>query len=119
MIRVPIHGLPLTGLLRYAERMALTNAEHQKLWRERRRRENDLRCEADAEAYIEQLHGIEQDVAVLRLVALGPARFVAEIARKQRRGRLRELRKPKAEPALSPVQARVRAMRKAQGLDVD
>lgn len=103
----------LTVLLR----MALTNAEHQKLWRERRRKEKNMRAEAEAEAYIEQLHGTEQHVAIMRLVAIGAARLVSEVAREQRKERLRAL-KLAAEPDLSPIAARVKALRKAKGLDV-
>ena len=105
--------------------MALTNAQHQKLWRDRRRAEKNMRAEPEAEAYIETLHGVAQDVAIRRLVAIGPARFVAEIAHRQRTERLRELRARETEQAarereLSPIRARVKAMRKARGyVDAD
>jgi hypothetical protein len=102
--------------------MALSNAERQKIWYDNRRRERSARAEADAVEYIETLTGTEQAVAIQRLVTTGALKFVAALAQAQRRERLRELRASgkgeRDERELSTI-ARIEALRKARGLDVD
>jgi hypothetical protein len=85
--------------------MALTNAQHQKNWRDARRKEREELAEHKAEVMIAALHGDQQDIAIAQLVRLGPVRFV----------KYRTKYGLKPETQLSPVAERVKAMRARAG----